>query len=78
MKTKRVINKIAITKAAVIHIGLNTHTQAQLITLQSFKTINTIVSNPTKPIPPLVLLLSLLFDIFTFRSFLAAYVQSFT
>ena len=45
------------TIVTVIQIGDNTHNQDQLITLQSFKTINISVSKPQKPIPPLELCL---------------------
>ena len=45
------------TIVTVIQIGDNTYNQDQLITLHSFNTINTIVSKPQKPIPPLELCL---------------------
>ena len=41
------------TSEAEIHIGESTHHHDQSILSNSFKTINTIVSNPQKPIPPL-------------------------
>lgn len=56
---------IATHNAALIHIGENTQIQLQLITPQSFNTMNTIVSRPENPIPPetVVLLFDELFDI---------------
>lgn len=42
----------AATQAKGIHNGLNTHHQDQSITLHNFNVINTMVSNPTKVMPP--------------------------
>jgi hypothetical protein len=50
----RHITKIAITSKAEIHSGANTHNHDHVITPQSFKTINTIVSKPVNPIPPVL------------------------
>jgi hypothetical protein len=50
---KRNINRIKLN-IKVIHIGLSTHNQDHVATTVdpvSFKTINTIVNNPAKPIP---------------------------
>jgi hypothetical protein len=41
---------IRIAMAAVIQSGDKTHTHDHVITLRSFKIINTMVNNPLKPI----------------------------
>lgn len=58
MKNKNIKTTIKIPME--IKAGDNTHHQFQSITLQSFKTMNTMVNKPTKPIPPLDELLELL------------------
>jgi len=45
---------ITTTSAIGIQMGLNTHHHDQLITSQSFKTINAIAKRPQKPMPPLL------------------------
>jgi hypothetical protein len=45
----------------LIHIGLKTQTQDEEITFKSLTVINTIASNPIKPIPLLELELELFF-----------------
>jgi hypothetical protein len=45
--------RIATTRAALIQIGDKTHSQDQLITLQSLRTIKATVNKPVKPIPEL-------------------------
>jgi len=50
----------------LIHIGDNTHHQDQFILSNSLRTINTIVNNPTNPIP---LLEDVSVDIYLFKVF---------
>lgn len=70
--TKKITKKIK----EKIHNGLSTHNQLHLITPNSFKVINTMVNNPIKPIPPLLLLL--LFIYFSFSSkILRIFISSF-
>jgi len=42
-----------ITKATLIHIGLNTHNHVQVIISTNFNIINAIVNIPAKPMLPL-------------------------
>ena len=44
--------RIEITSDALIQIGESTHHHDQPILPMSFSTMNTIVSSPTKPMPP--------------------------
>lgn len=53
-----------ITRATDIQIGERTHTQLHVITLHNFKTINAIVNNPTKLIPPDLDVVDDLFELF--------------
>jgi len=59
---KNIKDKNTIKMANPSHRGLNTHHQLQSILSSSLRVIKTIVSNPAKPIPPLLLELEL-FDI---------------
>ena len=54
-RNKISVNTMNITSG--IHSGANIQIQGHVITLQSFKTINTIVNKPPKPIPPVAVLL---------------------
>ncbi len=57
--------------AAEIHSGDSTHTHDQSMTLQSFSTINAIVSRPVKPMPLFVTtVLLLLLSFIVIHSFL--------
>jgi hypothetical protein len=53
-------SKIKTTRSAEIHIGERTHHHDQSMNPVSLSVMNTIVSNPVNPIPPLRLLLCVL------------------